>query len=63
VGSPDPQDDVIRAKAIREEIGDENFLMMDAVRAHGSAASSLCTTARPRFTSDSRTDSVHLFLK
>ena len=30
VGSPDPQDDVLRARAIREEIGDDNFLMMDA---------------------------------
>lgn len=30
VGSPDPEDDIIRARAIREEIGDSNFLMMDA---------------------------------
>ena len=30
VGSEDPEDDVMRAKAIREEIGDDNFLMMDA---------------------------------
>ena len=30
VGSPDPRDDVVRARAIREEIGEENFLMMDA---------------------------------
>ena len=30
VGSPDPEEDLMRAKAIREEIGDDNFLMMDA---------------------------------
>jgi L-fuconate dehydratase len=30
VGSPDPNDDIMRARAIREEIGDKNFLMMDA---------------------------------
>jgi L-fuconate dehydratase len=30
VGSLDPQDDVVRARAIREEIGEDNFLMMDA---------------------------------
>jgi len=24
------EDDIVRARAIREEIGDENFLMMDA---------------------------------
>eukprot|EP01043_Picozoa_sp_COSAG02_P048897 COSAG02_NODE_4856_length_4899_cov_2.376667_6_plen_104_part_00 len=30
VGSLDPQDDVLRARAIREEIGEDNFLMMDA---------------------------------
>jgi L-fuconate dehydratase len=30
VGSVDPEDDVMRARAIREEIGDDNFLMMDA---------------------------------
>ena len=30
VGSPDVEDDIVRARAIREEIGDENFLMMDA---------------------------------
>lgn len=30
VGSPDPQEDVLRARAIREEIGEDNFLMMDA---------------------------------
>lgn len=30
VGSEDPEDDIMRAKAIREEIGDDNFLMMDA---------------------------------
>ncbi|KAH8076405.1 L-fuconate dehydratase [Aureococcus anophagefferens] len=30
VGSPDPADDVMRARAIREEIGDDRVLMMDA---------------------------------
>ena len=30
VGSPDPADDEMRARAIREEIGDDNWLMMDA---------------------------------
>lgn len=30
VGSPDPDDDVARAAAIRDEIGPDNFLMMDA---------------------------------
>ena len=30
VGSQDPQEDVVRARAIREEIGEDNFLMMDA---------------------------------
>ena len=30
VGSADPDDDVMRARAIRDEIGSTNFLMMDA---------------------------------
>ena len=30
VGSPDPEADLRRAKAIRDEIGPENVLMMDA---------------------------------
>jgi len=30
VGSPDPADDLMRARAIREEIGPDNVLMMDA---------------------------------
>ena len=29
-GSPDPADDLMRARAIREEIGPDNVLMMDA---------------------------------
>jgi L-alanine-DL-glutamate epimerase-like enolase superfamily enzyme len=30
VGSADPEDDIMRARAIREEIGPDNVLMMDA---------------------------------
>lgn len=30
VGSADPDDDVVRARAIRQEIGESNWLMMDA---------------------------------
>ena len=30
VGSADPEDDVMRARAIRETIGPDNVLMMDA---------------------------------
>ena len=30
VGSPDPADDLMRARAIRDEIGPDNYLMMDA---------------------------------
>ena len=30
VGSADPEEDVMRARAIREEIGPDNVLMMDA---------------------------------
>ena len=30
MGSPDVEEDIARARAIRDEIGPENFLMMDA---------------------------------
>ena len=39
VGSADPQEDVVRARAIREEIGEDNFLMMDANQKWGAIAS------------------------
>ena len=50
VGSADPQDDVVRARAIREEIGDDNFLMMDANQVAGHHMTECNSCERTRHT-------------
>ena len=50
VGSEDPEEDLMRARAIREEIGDDNYLMMDVRTFHSHLFPACCWCPPPIYT-------------